>query len=385
MNDNAVDITWPPGAGDGTPLEVQRQNSDLSCSTLATVDDTTDGDAYVDYAVYGATANAYRVSANDGTTDGTSPFTDPATVTTPLTTPDAPTDLFDTESSTGVVNLAWFESSPIITGYTVTATPVGGGTATTVDVDGDVQSATVTGLPDGTPYSFSVVAINDQGSGNVATSSASTAITAVASAATLAATAPATVNEGSAFDLMLASDLPGGGPSPIASWDVAWADGSAASTMSGATGTITFTPAAGTAEEFATVTATDSNGVTFHLPELDVLVAPAAPSAVTAASQSDDSATVSCTKSTLLSAPVDIYRSDDGGTTYNLIDTSDGSPTIQVDTGLTARTEYDYQVASVADAELLGSHLQERNYDAGKQLVERSSNKSTNRATYRDG
>ena len=337
MNDNAVDITWTPGASDGNTFEVQRRNADQSWSTLATVDDTTDGDAYVDYAVSGATANTYRVRANDGRTDGTSPFTDPATATTPLTTPDAPSDLYDTESSTGEVDLAWSESSGIVTGYTATATPVDGGTATTVTVDGDVQSATVTGLPDGDPYSFSVVAINDQGSGNVATSSASTAITATASAATLAANAPATVDEGSAFGLMLASDLPGGGPSPIASWDVAWADGSAASTMSGATGTITVTPAAGTAEEFATVTATDTNGVTFHLPEIDVLVVPAAPTAVTAVSESDDSVNLSWQNSTLLSAAVNIDRSDDGGATYDVIDTVDGSATSYVDSGLVSQ------------------------------------------------
>lgn len=89
--------------------------------------------------------------------------------------PEAPTDVVATAGS-GSATLTWsppaFAGGSAITGYTVTASP-GGQTET---VDGTTTSATITGLTNGTSYTFEVEATNEAGTSPAATSNAVTPI-----------------------------------------------------------------------------------------------------------------------------------------------------------------------------------------------------------------
>lgn len=80
---------------------------------------------------------------------------------TPLTTPSAPTNVTADTSNGGVIVIAWNPPSSTggspITGYTVTPVPGGG----SCNVTG--TTATCTGLTNGTPYDFDVVAVNAAG------------------------------------------------------------------------------------------------------------------------------------------------------------------------------------------------------------------------------
>jgi fibronectin type 3 domain-containing protein len=349
IDDEDVQLSWTPDPAGGTQYEVDRENADGTWTDLATVDDTVDGDTYVDSGMAGDTSYTYRVRSLGAVAAADSPFVGPATVSTPLTTPDAPTGLSATESTPGEVDLTWTDDSAIVTGYAVTATPLGGGTPLSfADADGYGEVA-ATGLTPGAVYSFTVTADNNQGNGHDVQSAPSAALTVVAPAATLSATAPATVAEGSAFTLALASTVPGGGTSPVVAWQVAWDDGSATDTVSGSGGTDAHTPAAGADEVTATVTATDAAGDTFTLPSVYVLVVPSAPTDVTATAGSESDVLVTWQNATQSpDDPVEILRSDDGGVTYNEVATVDAGTTSYDDTGLAASTAYSYEVESQA-------------------------------------
>ncbi|MGD0882585.1 MAG: fibronectin type III domain-containing protein, partial [Acidimicrobiales bacterium] len=91
---------------------------------------------------------------------------------TPITTPGAPADVMATAGDTSA-SLTWdapaSDGGLTITGYTIT--PYIGATAQTpVDV-GDVLTDDVTGLTDGTTYTFTVAATNSAGTGAASTAS----------------------------------------------------------------------------------------------------------------------------------------------------------------------------------------------------------------------
>ncbi len=347
LDDEDVELTWTPNPSDAnTQFEVDRQNADGGWATLDMVDDTDNGEVYDDFGLSGATAYTYRLRSVGATTD--SAYSVAVTVTTPLTAPDQPSDLSDSESVPGQIDLAWDEDSSFVTGYTVTATP-SGGTATTFDIAGNEQSLAATGLAPGVIYSFSVTAHNDQGDGHEVQSATSSAITAVPSAATLAVATPSTVAEGSDFTVSVMSSLPGGGTSPIVSWQLAWDDGLATDVQSGTSGSDVHTPATGVGEVTAFVTAMDAAGHSFTLPPESIIVVPAAPTAVTAVAQTETDILVSWQTATLVtSSSVVVLRSDDGGATYAAIATVDAGTTSYDDAELTASTAYHYEVESQA-------------------------------------
>ncbi len=80
---------------------------------------------------------------------------------TPFTTPGAPTNVTADTNNGGVIQIAWNppagDGGSPITGYTVTPVP-GGGSCTVTGT-----TATCTGLTDGRPYDFDVVAVNAGG------------------------------------------------------------------------------------------------------------------------------------------------------------------------------------------------------------------------------
>nr|WP_234902099.1 putative Ig domain-containing protein [Agrobacterium rubi] len=172
-----------------------------------------------------------------------------------------------------------------ITGYTVTASP-GGVTAT-----GSASPITVTGLTNGTAYSFTVVATNSAGPG--AASAASNSVTPVPPtfSFTPAAGALTAGIVGASYNETVAAS---GGTSP---YTFAITAGSLPTglTLNTSTGAISGTPTTGGSSNF-TVTATDANNVTGSA-SYTLAIAAVVPGAPTigAATAGDGEATVSFT------------------------------------------------------------------------------------------
>ncbi len=350
VDDEDVQLAWTPNPADpNTTFEVDRQNADGSWADLATVDDTTDGDAYADTGLSGATTYNYRVRSVGSTAATDSAYVS-TPATTPLTVPDAPTGLAATESTAGEVDLTWADDSDIVTGYGITATPAGGGTAQTfADGDGYDTAFAATGLTPGAVYSFAVTADNDQGNGNDVRSAPSGSVTAVAPAATLSADAPATVDEGSSLTLSLSAAAPAAGGSPVTAWQVTWADG-AVQRFSGYTPGATLSdayavPATATSDA-ATVVATDAAGDTFTLPEADTDVVPLAPTGVTATAVSDGEVDLAWTDNSTAATGVEVLRADAGSADYADVADLPAGTTAYADTDVEPGTQYSYAVAA---------------------------------------
>ncbi|MEK7295335.1 MAG: fibronectin type III domain-containing protein, partial [Actinomycetota bacterium] len=147
---------------DGTTWTVFADGTSASAS--ATVTGLTNGTAYT-----------FRVSATNAAGTGTTSTVSAAV--TPRTVPSAPTSVAGTPGNTQV-SLTWTapnNGGSAITDYVVESSP--DGTTWTVFADGvsTAASATVTGLTNGTAYTFRVSAVNAVGTG--ATSTASSAVT----------------------------------------------------------------------------------------------------------------------------------------------------------------------------------------------------------------
>ncbi len=93
----------------------------------------------------------------------------------PVTVPGAPTNVSATTGNASA-SVSWTAPSSdggsALTGYTVISNPAGGITA---PINGSATSTTVTGLTNGTPYTFTVTATNEVGTGSA--SSASNSVT----------------------------------------------------------------------------------------------------------------------------------------------------------------------------------------------------------------
>jgi hypothetical protein len=180
-------------------------------------------------AVTGLTnGTAYRFTVTATNANGTSLPSAPSSLATPLTVPDAPTDVTGVRGNSQVVLqfLAPIDNGgTVVTSYTTTSTP-GGFTAT-----GASAPLTVTGLSNGTPYTFTVVATNSVGSSVASDASsavtpatnpgAPTSVSAVGGngQAVVSFTAPAS-NGGSTITSYTVTSSPGGftatgGSSPI--------------------------------------------------------------------------------------------------------------------------------------------------------------------------
>ncbi|HEX8004658.1 MAG TPA: fibronectin type III domain-containing protein [Mycobacteriales bacterium] len=284
---------------------------------------------------------AYKFTVKATNAVGTSPASAESAPVTPFTVPDAPTGVTGTPAD-GAVNVSWtapsFNGGSAITGYTVTASP---GNATK-SVDGTATTAMVTGLTNGTAYTFTVKATNDRGASAASAPSAAITPYTVPGAPT---TVQGTPGDGQVTVTWEAPASTGG--SPITEYVVtATPGGTQKKTADGSTLNLVFDGLTnGTAYTF-TVGATNAAGTTTSAPSGAVTprTVPGAPTAVSAV-RGDQSATVSWT------APV-----SDGGspvTGYVVTSTPGGktasaaaNATSAVVSGLTNGTSYTFTVVA---------------------------------------
>jgi putative nucleotidyltransferase with HDIG domain len=177
--DGSVTLSWSAPADDGgdpvtgytvTPYiggSAQTPSVFASSATTQTMSGLTNGTAYT-----------FTVIATNGA--GNSPASAASPAVTPATVPTAPSAVSGV-SGDGSVTLSW--SAPAddggdpVTGYTVT--PYIGGSAQTPSVfASSATTQTMSGLTNGTAYTFTVIATN--GAGNSPASAASPAVTPVA-------------------------------------------------------------------------------------------------------------------------------------------------------------------------------------------------------------
>jgi Domain of unknown function (DUF4082)/Fibronectin type III domain/Bacterial Ig domain len=308
----------------------------------ATIAGLTGGDSYT-----------FTVQASNG--NGSGPVSPQSNAVTPLTAPSAPAGV-TASAGNGSASVSWTApangGSPI-TSYTIT--PYVGATAqptTTVSGSPPATGTTVTGLTNGTAYTFTVTATNAIGS-----SAASEASKAVTPATVTAPSAPtgvtASAGNGSAAVTWTA---PTNGGSPITSYTVTPYIGSTAqptTTVSGsppAAGATVTGLTNGTAYTF-TVTATNAIGVGPASEPSQAITPFTTPSAATAvaASAANGSATVTWTAPSNGGSPITSYTITPYiGATAQPTTTITGNPpaTSTTVTGLTNGTAYTFTVTA---------------------------------------
>ncbi|MEI7553616.1 MAG: fibronectin type III domain-containing protein, partial [Verrucomicrobiota bacterium] len=244
---NGYTVTATP-VGGGTPITASGNASPITITGLAN-----------------GTSYTFTVSATNAA--GTSSASATSSALTPATVPGAPTGVTVTggngQASVAFTPPADTGGAPILgsNGYTVTATPVGGGTPITAS--GNASPITVTGLNNGTSYTFTVSAANAAG-----TSSASGVSSAVTPIATPTITTALTASAITYGQTLAASTLSGG---------VGSVAGSFAFT------TPATAPAAGTAAQGVTFTPTDLVHYTTATTTVSVTVNKATPTITWAA------------------------------------------------------------------------------------------------------
>ncbi|MDQ1683759.1 MAG: hypothetical protein QOC82_496 [Frankiaceae bacterium] len=164
--DSRATVTWTAPASNGSPITGYTVTAAPGGAT-ATVAGTVTSATVT--ALANGTAYTFTVTATNAA--GTSATSTPSSSVTPLGPPGAPTAVTASARNQSAV-VSW--AAPInnggqpITGYTVQTTPG----STSISVDGATTSTTVTGLTNGTAYTFNVTATNTNGTGPGATATA---------------------------------------------------------------------------------------------------------------------------------------------------------------------------------------------------------------------
>ncbi len=299
-------------------------------TTSATVSGLTNGTSYT-FTVYATNAV------------GNGPVSAPSAAVTPssgsATVPGAPTAVTAIAGNASA-SVSWTAPSnggSAITGYTVTASP-GGAKAS---VAGGTTSATVSGLTNGTPYTFTVYATNAIGNGPVSTPSPAVTPTSGNTAPGAPTGVTATAGNASAT---VSWTAPGNGGSTITGYTVTVNPGGATANVAGGTTSATVSGLINGSSYTFTVYATNAigNGPT-SAPSAAVTPAtvPGAPTAVTATA-SNASAAVSWTAPSNGGSPITSYTvtASPGGATVSVA----GGTTSATVSSLTNGTSYTFTV-----------------------------------------
>ena len=162
--DGEVTVSWTaPTSNGGSAITGYTVTASPGGATCTTTGATT----CVVTGLTNGTAYTFTVTATNAV--GTSPASSPSSPVTPVSVPSAPSGVTGVAGD-GEVTVSWTAptssgGSPI-TGYTVTASP-GGATCTTTGA----TTCVVTGLTNGTAYTFTVTAANADGIGPASTPS----------------------------------------------------------------------------------------------------------------------------------------------------------------------------------------------------------------------
>jgi hypothetical protein len=327
--DKSAEVRWTPPTGSAitgytvTASPGGATKSVNSATTSTTITGLTNGTAYT-----------FTVTATNAT--GTSPASTPSAPVTPAAAPAAPTNVTATRGDRSAV-VTWtapVESGSPITGYTITASP---GDAT-LSVGGSSLTGSITGLTNGTAYTFTVRATNALGTSPLSAPSAPvtpavapaapTGVTATRGDGTAQVTWTAPIESGSPITVYAVTTSPGGGTTLVSG-------ASTSATVGGLSNNVSYT---------FTVTATNAIGTSPASAPSNVLgpaSAPTAPTGVTA-TRGAASAQVSWSAANPNGAPLSQYvvTADPGGLTM----TVGGSSTSIVFTGLTNGTTYTFTV-----------------------------------------
>jgi len=327
----SASVSWTDGGDEGSPvtgytITAAGDGTDETCSTSTTSCDVTGLTNGIPYTFTVVASNI----------DGASAPSMASSPVTPTASPDAPTDVQAT-SGAGSAVISWSapsdEGSPI-TGYTVTSS--GGQTCATPD--GSTTTCTVTGLDNGTAYTFTVMATNAVGTGDASAPSGSVAPSAAPDAPTGVVAAPAdhgaTITWAAPFDE----------GAPITGYTVTADTGQTCSTPDGSTTTCGVSGLTnGTAYTF-TVTAANVDGTSTASTASAQVVPTTTPDAPTSvvATAGRGSAVVSWTAPSDEGSPITGYTvTSSGGQTCAAASTS---CTV---TGLANGTAYTFTVTAV--------------------------------------
>jgi RHS repeat-associated protein len=241
-------VTWAPPNDGGAAI-----TSYTATAAPGGASATVDGSATSATVVGLTNGSPYTFTVTAANAAGASPASPASSAVTPAGPPGAPTGVSATaaDSRATVTWAAPPSNGSPITGYTVTAAP-GGATAT---VAGTVTSATVTGLANGTAYTFTVTATN--AAGTSASSTPSGSVTPLGPPGAPTAVTASARNQSAVVSWAAPAN---NGGQPITGYTVQTTPGATSISVDGATTATTVTGLTnGTAYTF-TVTATNSNG-----------------------------------------------------------------------------------------------------------------------------